>query len=202
MPDAPPRPRKRQAFPSRPRSRAKVSTFSYARTGRSGPMPFQRTRSRTFPTFYRELSTHFGTRMPEIFGDELERPAATMRWRPLLTENIHPQILAGYGDPAVLKTDDGYWLVATSNDAPDAFPLLHSSDLYIGSRGGSFSRKARSPAGPQRAATSPISGRPKWRRPVTNTGSASPRETRPKRSRSASPEAPARPARGSTTAHL
>jgi arabinan endo-1,5-alpha-L-arabinosidase len=82
-----------------------------------------------FSDFYRQLSTDFGTRMPEIFGDELERPAATMRWRPLLTENIHPQILAGYGDPAVLKTDDGYWLVATSNDAPDAFPLLHSSDL-------------------------------------------------------------------------
>ena len=48
---------------------------------------------------------------------------------PLLTENVHPQILVGYGDPAVLKTDDGYWLVATSNDAPDAFPILHSNDL-------------------------------------------------------------------------
>jgi beta-xylosidase len=29
----------------------------------------------------------------------------------------------------VLKTDDGWWLVATSNDAPDAFPILHSTDL-------------------------------------------------------------------------
>ena len=62
----------------------------------------------------------------EIFGDELEHPEPAIRWRPLLTENIHPQILVGYGDPAVLKTDDGYWLVATSNDAPDAFPILHS----------------------------------------------------------------------------
>ncbi|MFL6755191.1 MAG: glycoside hydrolase family 43 protein, partial [Sphingomicrobium sp.] len=44
-------------------------------------------------------------------------------------ENVHPQILVGYGDPAVLKTDDGWWLVATSNDAPDAFPILHSQDL-------------------------------------------------------------------------
>ena len=48
---------------------------------------------------------------------------------PLLTENISPQILSGYGDPAVLKTDEGYYLVATSNDAPDAFPILHSDDL-------------------------------------------------------------------------
>ena len=40
-----------------------------------------------------------------------------------------PTILAGYGDPAVLKTDGGYYLLATSNDAPDAFPILHSRDL-------------------------------------------------------------------------
>jgi arabinan endo-1,5-alpha-L-arabinosidase len=82
-----------------------------------------------FSDFYRQISTDFGTRIPEIFGDERERPEPAIRWRPLLTENIHPQILAGYGDPAVLKTDEGYWLVATSNDAPDAFPLLHSNDL-------------------------------------------------------------------------
>jgi beta-xylosidase len=47
----------------------------------------------------------------------------------LLTENVHPQILVGYGDPAVLKDGEDYWLVATSNDAPDAFPILHSTDL-------------------------------------------------------------------------
>jgi arabinan endo-1,5-alpha-L-arabinosidase len=82
-----------------------------------------------FSNFYRQLSTDFGTRMPEIFGGEREWPEPAIRWRPLLTENIHPQILVGYGDPAVLKIDEGYWLVATSNDAPDAFPLLHSNDL-------------------------------------------------------------------------
>jgi hypothetical protein len=82
-----------------------------------------------FSDFYRQLAKDFGTRMPEIFGNERERPEPAIRWRPLLTENVHPQILAGYGDPAILKTREGYWLVATSNDAPDAFPLLHSSDL-------------------------------------------------------------------------
>jgi beta-xylosidase len=29
----------------------------------------------------------------------------------------------------VLKAGGSYWLVATSNDAPDAFPILHSTDL-------------------------------------------------------------------------
>ena len=82
-----------------------------------------------FSSFFLELSNDFGTRVPHVFADALQHPAASMHWRPLLTENVHPQILVGYGDPAVLKTNDGWWLVATSNDAPDAFPILHSSDL-------------------------------------------------------------------------
>ena len=82
-----------------------------------------------YAQFYRELARDFGTRLPHLFADPVEHPEPTIRWRPLLTENVHPQILCGYGDPAVLKTPDGYYLVATSNDAPDAFPILHSRDL-------------------------------------------------------------------------
>jgi predicted GH43/DUF377 family glycosyl hydrolase len=82
-----------------------------------------------YADFFAALSRDFGTRLPHMFGKPTEYPEPTIRWRPLLTENIHSQILVGYGDPAVLKTDEGYYLVATSNDAPDAFPILHSSDL-------------------------------------------------------------------------
>src|SRR5215469_11122545 len=82
-----------------------------------------------FTIFFRELAEDFGTRMPHAYAPATERPAPKVRWRPLLTENVHPQILVGYGDPAVLKADDGWWLTATSNDAPDAFPILHSDDL-------------------------------------------------------------------------
>jgi hypothetical protein len=82
-----------------------------------------------YADFFAELSRDFGTRLPHVFAEAIQHPAPAFRWKPLLTENIHPQILVGYGDPAVLKTEDGYWLVATSNDAPDAFPILHSSDL-------------------------------------------------------------------------
>ena len=82
-----------------------------------------------FSLFFRELSRDCGTRVPDIFAHGEERPASPIRWRPLLTENVHPQILVGYGDPAVFKDGTGYWLVATSNDAPDAFPILHSVDL-------------------------------------------------------------------------
>jgi len=82
-----------------------------------------------FACFFRDLAHEFGTRLPHLFADGTDHPPATIRWRPLLTENVHPQILVGYGDPAVLKDGEDYWLVATSNDAPDAFPILHSTDL-------------------------------------------------------------------------
>jgi hypothetical protein len=82
-----------------------------------------------FSAFYRALSQDFGTRMPRVFDDVPEHPAAYIPWQPLLTENISPRILVGYGDPAVFKNGEDYWLVATSNDAPDAFPILHSRDL-------------------------------------------------------------------------
>ncbi|MGN6848823.1 MAG: family 43 glycosylhydrolase [Sphingomicrobium sp.] len=82
-----------------------------------------------FTAFFRELAADFGTRMPDAYTRAEERPEPPFPWRPLLTENVSPKILVGYGDPAVLKTNDGWWLVATSNDAPDAFPILHSDDL-------------------------------------------------------------------------
>jgi len=80
-----------------------------------------------FQAFYDALHADFGTRRPhhtDPIGDYPEPP-----WRPLITGNLHPRILSGYGDPAVLRDADGWWLVATSNDAPDAFPILHSLDL-------------------------------------------------------------------------
>ena len=81
-----------------------------------------------YADFYAELARDFGTGLPRHLDTQAgERPDPP--WRPLLTENLSPQILCGYGDPAVLRTDRGYFLVATSNDAPDAFPILHSDDL-------------------------------------------------------------------------
>ena len=81
-----------------------------------------------FSPFFRDLAkisehaspTSSPTRS-NIPGDHSLAPSAD-RERP-------PQILVGYGDPAVLKAIEGWWLVSTSNDAPDAFPILHSADL-------------------------------------------------------------------------
>src|SRR5689334_12266498 len=63
-----------------------------------------------FSRFYRDLAQDFGTRAPHVFTPAAEHSAASFPWRPLLTENVHPQILVGYGDPAVIRTADGWWL--------------------------------------------------------------------------------------------
>ena len=78
--------------------------------------------------FFAELAEDFGTRVPGSF----EEPSAGMgevQWRPLVTQCLSAQTFYGYGDPAVLKIDDGYILTATTNDAPDAFPIVFSPDL-------------------------------------------------------------------------
>src|SRR3954454_17465517 len=69
-----------------------------------------------YAAFFAELARVFGTRKPHIYERPAEPPTGDEPdWRPLITENVSPRILCGYGDPAVLKTDDGYILVATSN---------------------------------------------------------------------------------------
>ncbi|HZG09001.1 MAG TPA: glycoside hydrolase family 43 protein [Allosphingosinicella sp.] len=82
-----------------------------------------------YTRFYAELASDWGMRVAHCYAGPAAGDGPEPDWRPLLTANASPNILSGYGDPAVLKTDDGYWLVATSNDAPDAFPILHSRDL-------------------------------------------------------------------------
>jgi len=82
-----------------------------------------------YAAFFAALHRDFGTRLPHILQPGADAPPGEIAWRPLIVENLHELTTAGYGDPAVLKTAEGYVLVATSNDAPDAFPILRSDDL-------------------------------------------------------------------------
>ena len=89
-----------------------------------------------YADFFRALGQDFGTRKPHSPEEPLSRGADELRWRPLITKNLNSSITCGYGDPAVLKTNEGYVLVVTSNDAPDAFPILLSTDLETWEHGG------------------------------------------------------------------
>jgi hypothetical protein len=68
-----------------------------------------------YQAFFAELADDIGTRKPHALKAPLGDNSETSQWQPLITEYLNPKSVAGYGDPAVLKTDEGYYLVATSN---------------------------------------------------------------------------------------
>lgn len=102
-------------------------SIAYADDGESRLYRIEGGEQDHYIAFYEALARDFGSSRAHRVTPAL--PVATPAWRPLITENLGSGILAGYGDPAVLKTDEGWFLVATSNDAPDAFPILRSHDL-------------------------------------------------------------------------
>lgn len=90
---------------------------------------------KSYINLFEKLARDFGLRLPLN-----RRPRAKKEFRaafqPLLTDNLAPGILYGYGDPAVLLVEQGlaaadrwYYLLVTSNDAPDSFPILRSRNL-------------------------------------------------------------------------
>jgi hypothetical protein len=103
--------------------------FTITRAGETRRYRLAGGEQQDYIAFYKELAGDFGTRVPHKYEQPAPYTAGEPGWRPLITNNLSPQILSGYGDPAVLETDEGYYLVATSNDAPDAFPILRSRDL-------------------------------------------------------------------------
>jgi hypothetical protein len=89
-----------------------------------------------FLDVFEKAAEAFGTRRPRICQRE-HASASTAPYRVLLDRPLSPDIWYGYGDPAVLHVPasrsgaaaDCYYLVVTSNDAPNAFPLLRSTTL-------------------------------------------------------------------------
>jgi len=84
---------------------------------------------------FERIARDFGTRLPRT-RQESVAPTFEAPYRVLLDRNISPEIWYGYGDPAVTfvpaqRTGDGdwYYLFATSNDAPNSFPILRSRTL-------------------------------------------------------------------------
>jgi hypothetical protein len=95
---------------------------------------------------FEAVAADFGTRAPSARRPPPER-AGEPPLRPLLTEAVDPRILYGYGDPCVLRVGEREWrLVATSNDAPNAFPILASTDLETWRFQGFVFPEGRTPA--------------------------------------------------------
>jgi arabinan endo-1,5-alpha-L-arabinosidase len=82
-----------------------------------------------YRSLFRALARRFGTRAP--LGAARGRTGSTPDpFRLVLGSAIDTRILYGYGDPAVTRVhdaedgQDSCYLLVTSNDAPDAFPIL------------------------------------------------------------------------------
>jgi hypothetical protein len=90
----------------------------------------------SYLNFFQNLAQDFGLRLPRNRRRTAE-PTSKATYCALLTENLAPGILYGYGDPAMLRVEEGdggepstwYYLVVTSNDAPNSFPIIRSRDL-------------------------------------------------------------------------
>ncbi len=83
--------------------------------------------------FFCDAARDFGLRRPHN-RTPFEPPPAQVVLTPLLTWPVAPSILYGYGDPCVIRAPDpdgrpAWRLTVTSNDAPDAFPILKSDDI-------------------------------------------------------------------------
>ena len=85
---------------------------------------------------FETIARAYGTRLPRNRRAE-KPPPSTAPFRVLLDKTVSPDIWYGYGDPAVIRVPAAqtgaegayYYLLVTSNDAPDAFPILRSRTL-------------------------------------------------------------------------
>jgi hypothetical protein len=85
---------------------------------------------------FHNISLEFKTRLPRNRHDE-PPPTLALPFRVLLDKGVSPDIWYGYGDPAVIHVpaacmgadEPWYYLLVTSNDAPNAFPILRSRSL-------------------------------------------------------------------------
>jgi hypothetical protein len=93
-------------------------------------------RQNAYLDLFESLARDFGTRVPRS-RQPSDVPGFKAPYQALLTENLSPDVLYGYGDPGVIRVaEEGaggeeacYYLVATSNDAPNSFPIVRSRDL-------------------------------------------------------------------------
>ena len=90
---------------------------------------------KAYLNFFESLSGDYGLRLPENRKPAEKKPFGAS-YREVLAENLAPGMLYGYGDPAIIRTEQhenadaaAYFLVSTSNDAPDSFPIVRSKDL-------------------------------------------------------------------------
>ena len=90
----------------------------------------------SFLNFFEKLAQNFGLRLPQNRRQTIFTPTFEAAYREVLLQNLDAGMRYGYGDPAVIRVENWgetqetcYYLLTTTNDAPDAFPILRSRNL-------------------------------------------------------------------------
>lgn len=118
-----------QSFSLAAQRNGETTIFAVTHAGQTRSLTIAGARHADYRAFLHEVAAHFGIRPPAQHGATVGDDVTQGEWTPLIVENLSERTRAGYGDPAVLKVGNDYYLVATSNDALDAMPILHSPDL-------------------------------------------------------------------------
>jgi hypothetical protein len=81
---------------------------------------------------FQELHRDFGLRLPQNRKSAVQ-PTFQVNYREVLLENLAEGMTYGYGDPAIIRTQENgrncYYLVSTSNDSASSFPIIRSENL-------------------------------------------------------------------------
>jgi arabinan endo-1,5-alpha-L-arabinosidase len=133
-------------FSIRASREGEVTVFNIARGDTAAVFEIPSGRHADYRAFLNDVAAAFGTRRVEGHAAPVFDEVQQGTWTPLIADNLYQRTRAGYGDPAVLKTDAGYYLVATSNDGEDAFPILYSPDLENWEHRGFIFPKGKAPA--------------------------------------------------------
>ena len=125
-----------------------------------------------YAAFFAELARDYGARAPASSETPRVDPVGAP-WKALIVDNLSELTHAGYGDPAVLKVDDGWVLTATSNERRGRIP--DPSFDRPGALGASRFRLSGGDApGRHRPARRRLLGPRNGARSATNIGSPSP----------------------------
>jgi arabinan endo-1,5-alpha-L-arabinosidase len=90
---------------------------------------------RAYLTFFKHLADDFNLHVSFKRPKLEDQDTSELPFNVLLTDKLGPDMVYGYGDPAVTRVFDlngyksSYYLLVSSHDAPDSFPILFSPDL-------------------------------------------------------------------------
>jgi hypothetical protein len=112
-----------------------VTRFSAGLQVATGVYKLKQRTQEGYLNLFIQLADAFALRVPMNRKKDSSNFQSDISLNVVLTENLASGMWYGYGNPSIIRvqgitgTKPIYYLTVTSNNAPDAFPLLYSADL-------------------------------------------------------------------------